>query len=73
MLKKKEEEGNVLSNKYHKKYKKLKKAEEEIINECQVVVTTCISSFDKRLNSFRFPIVLINEATQAFKEEKKTI
>ena len=26
--------------------------EEEIINSCQVVVTTCISSFDKRLNNF---------------------
>ena len=70
MLKKKEEEGNVLSNKDHEKYKKLKKkAEEEIINECQVVVTTCISSFDKRLNSFRFPIVLIDEATQACESE----
>jgi regulator of nonsense transcripts 1 len=46
-----------------------KKAEEEIINECQVVVTTCISSFDKRLNSFRFPIVLIDEATQACESE----
>ena len=70
MLKKKEEEGNVLSNKDHEKYKKLKKkAEEEIINECQVVVTTCISSFDKRLNSYRFPIVLIDEATQACESE----
>ena len=70
MLKKKEEEGNVLSNKDHEKYKKLKKkAEEEIINDCQVVVTTCISSFDKRLNNFRFPIVLIDEATQACESE----
>ena len=46
-----------------------KKAEEEIINSCQVVVTTCISSFDKRLNNFRFPIVLIDEATQACESE----
>jgi regulator of nonsense transcripts 1 len=70
MLKRKEEEGNVLSNKDHEKYKKLKKkAEEEIINSCQVVVTTCISSFDKRLNNFRFPIVLIDEATQACESE----
>ena len=70
MQKRKEEEGNVLSNKDHEKYKKLKKkAEEEIINECQVVVTTCISSFDKRLNNFRFPIVLIDEATQACESE----
>ena len=70
MLKRKEEEGNVLSNKDHEKYKKLKKKiEEEIINECQVVVTTCISSFDKRLNNSRFPIVLIDEATQACESE----
>ena len=70
MLKRKEEEGNVLSNKDHEKYKKLKKkAEEEIINGCQVVVTTCISSFDKRLNSIRFPTVLIDEATQACESE----
>ena len=66
MLKKKEEEGNVLSNKYKKLKKKI---EEEIINECQVVVTTCISSFDKRLNNSRFPIVLIDEATQACESE----
>ena len=70
MLKRKEEEGNVLSNKDHEKYKKLKKKiEEEIIEGCQVVVTTCISSFDKRLNNSRFPIVLIDEATQACESE----
>ena len=69
-MKKKEEEGNVLTNKEHEIYKKLKtKAENEIIQGATVVVTTCISSFDKRLDNFRFPIVLIDEATQACESE----
>ena len=69
-MKKKEEEGNVLTNKEHEIYKKLKtKAEDEIIQSATVVVTTCISSFDKRLDNFRFPIVLIDEATQACESE----
>jgi len=69
-MKKKEEEGNVLTNKEHEIYKKLKtKAEDEIIQGATVVVTTCISSFDKRLDNFRFPIVLIDEATQACESE----
>ena len=69
-MKKKEEEGNVLTNKEHEQYKKLKKKfEDDLIDQAEVVVTTCISSFDKRLDSFRFPMVLIDEATQACESE----
>jgi len=32
-------------------------------------VTTCIASFDKRLNNCRFPLVLIDEATQSCEPE----
>lgn len=54
----------------HEIYKKLKhKAENEVLNTTEVVVTTCIASFDKRLNNQRFPIVLVDEATQACESE----
>ena len=70
LLKKKEEEGIELTKSEHESYKKLKsRAESEILNESEVVVTTCIASFDKRLNNYRFPIVLIDEATQACESE----
>ena len=70
LLKKKEEDGIELTKSEHDTYKKLKnRAEAEILNDSEVVVTTCIASFDKRLNNYRFPIVLIDEATQACESE----
>ena len=70
LLKKKEEDGIELTKSEHETYKKLKnRAEAEILNDSEVVVTTCIASFDKRLNNYRFPIVLIDEATQACESE----
>jgi len=54
----------------HEYYKKLKKkAENEVLQHAEVVVTTCIASFDKRLSNQRFPIVLVDEATQACESE----
>ena len=54
----------------HEIYKKLKtKAENEVLNNAEVVVTTCVASFDKRLKNQRFPIVLVDEATQACESE----
>jgi regulator of nonsense transcripts 1 len=54
----------------HEYYKKLKKkAENEVLQHAEVVVTTCIASFDKRLGNQRFPIVLVDEATQACESE----
>ncbi len=41
----------------------------KIIREYDVVCTTCVSSFDPRLVPFRFPIVLVDEATQAIEPE----
>ena len=70
LLKKKEEDGIDLTKSEHDQYKKLKsKAEAVILDDSEVVVTTCIASFDKRLNNYRFPIVLIDEATQACESE----
>ena len=67
---KKKEDGGELSKSEHDVYKKLKnKAETEILDNQDVIVTTCIASYDKRLNDYRFPIVLIDEATQACESE----
>ena len=63
------EEGELKKEDYET-YKKLKtKAENEVLNVAEVVVTTCIASFDKRLNNYRFPIVLVDEATQSCEGE----
>ena len=60
----------TLSKKELASYKKLKeRAERDIMRDAEVIVTTCASSFDKRLESFNFPIVLIDEATQACEPE----
>jgi regulator of nonsense transcripts 1 len=68
-LMKMKEEGELKKDDYEN-YKKLKsKAENEALNQAEVVVTTCIASFDKRLNNFRFPMVLVDEATQSCEGE----
>lgn len=68
-LMKTKEEGELKKEDYDY-YKKLKtKAESEVLNSSDVVVTTCIASFDKRLNNYRFPIVLVDEATQSCEGE----
>lgn len=41
------------------------KAEKVIIAQADVICTTCITSFDKRLKDITFESVLIDEATQA--------
>lgn len=68
-LMKMKEEGELKKDDYEN-YKKLKsKAENEVLNQAEVVVTTCIASFDKRLNNYRFPMVLVDEATQSCEGE----
>ncbi|CAD8211161.1 unnamed protein product [Paramecium octaurelia] len=44
-------------------------AEKEIIEQADIICTTCIGSADKRLKDMRFPFVLIDEATQAIEPE----
>jgi regulator of nonsense transcripts 1 len=69
-LMKMKEETLELKKEDHETYKKLKnKGESEVLSGAEVVVTTCIASFDKRLNNIRFPIVLVDEATQACESE----
>ena len=47
----------------------LENREYELLNAAEVICTTCSSSADKRLNAFKFPLVLIDEATQATEPE----
>ena len=69
LLAKKEELGD-LSEKEDKQLKDLKRqAEDEILKNAEVICTTCVSAFDRRLKNFRFPQVLIDEATQATEPE----
>ena len=47
----------------------LRKYEEDLLKSSDIVITTCNSSFDDRLNILNFPIVLIDEASQAYEAE----
>ena len=59
-----------LTEKEEKQLKELKqKAEEEILKNADVVCTTCVAAFDRRLRNFKFKQVLIDEATQATEPE----
>ena len=44
-------------------------AEKEILQNADVICTTCIGSADKRLQGSKFLHVLIDEATQAIEPE----
>jgi regulator of nonsense transcripts 1 len=55
LLAKKEELGD-LSEKEDKQLKDLKRqAEDEILKNAEVICTTCVAAFDRRLKNFRFP------------------
>jgi len=59
-----------LSTKDEKRYRTLKRnAERAILQNADVICTTCSGSGDPRLNNFRFRQVLIDEATQATEPE----
>jgi len=58
LFKLKDELGE-LSNKDENKFKKLKRqAEEKIMGAADVITSTCVASFDRRLKIFRFTRVL---------------
>lgn len=49
------------------KFKNLKeKAEKWLLAQADVICTTCITSFDKRLKDFQFETVLIDEVVLKF-------
>ena len=65
----KEEQGE-LSEKDEKTLKELKQqAEDEIIKGADVICTTCVAAFDRRIRNIKFRQVLIDEATQATEPE----
>ena len=69
LIKTREEMGELSQDNYEL-YKKLKsKAENEVMSTAEVVVTTCVTALDKRLKNYRFPFVLIDEATQSCESE----
>lgn len=69
LIDKREEQGE-LSEKEDKQLKDLKRqAEDEILKNADVICTTCVSAFDRRLKHFTFKQVLIDEATQATEPE----
>ena len=64
------DQSGELSNKDEIKFKHLKRiAEEKILASAEVICTTCVAAFDRRLKSLRFTRVLIDEATQATEPE----
>lgn len=65
----KDEQGE-LSSQDEKRYKSLKRAaEREILQNADVICTTCVGAGDPRLGNFRFRMVLIDESTQATEPE----
>jgi regulator of nonsense transcripts 1 len=44
-------------------------AEEKILQNAEVICTTCVAGFDRRLRNIKFKQVLIDEATQATEPE----
>ncbi len=55
LLIKKEEQGGEISEKDEKQLKDLRRqAEEEILNAAEVICTTCVAAFDRRLKYIRF-------------------
>lgn len=64
------ESYGTLSTEQQSKFLSLKqKAEKSILAKADVILSTCITSFDKRLNGLQFESVLIDEATQACEPE----
>jgi len=55
--------SSVLEKK--KRAKELELGEKRSAAGCDIVVTTCINAFSKRINSLSFDLVIIDEATQA--------
>lgn len=65
----KDEQGE-LSAQDEKKYKSLKRStEREILQNANVICTTCVGAGDPRLSNFRFRQILIDESTQATEPE----
>lgn len=64
------EEVGELNEKEEKQLKDLKRqAEDEILKNADVICTTCVAAFDRRIRNIRFRQVLIDEATQATEPE----
>ena len=63
LLLRKEEQGE-LNEADEKKLKELQRqAEDEILRNADVICTTCVAAFDRRIRNLRFRQVLIDEAT----------
>jgi regulator of nonsense transcripts 1 len=64
------EETGELSKEDEDNYKMhLRQSENIILEAADVICCTCVTSFDPRLKPYRFPFVLIDEATQAIESE----
>lgn len=64
------EETGELSKEDEDSYKAhLRSCENIILDNADVICCTCVTSFDPRLKPYRFPFVLIDEATQAIESE----
>ncbi|KYQ91047.1 helicase [Tieghemostelium lacteum] len=64
------QETSHLDDKDERRYLHLKRGiEQEILRKADVICTTCVGAGDPRLSAFKFPYVLIDEATQACEPE----
>ena len=62
--------NEVVTSEWSKKfYRQMDEAVKNILSTFQVICTTCITSFDNRLDNYNFEYVLIDEANQSTETE----
>jgi regulator of nonsense transcripts 1 len=69
LIKLKEEIGELSFEDANIYYNKLRKSENDIISNADVICCTCVGAKDKRLERLKFRTVLIDESTQASEPE----
>lgn len=66
---KKNAEGELLAKEAVEFHKLTRKAEKTVMEDCEVICSTCVGAGDHRLDSMVFRAVLIDESTQASEPE----
>lgn len=69
LIKLKDELGELSSSDHGTYFRQLRKAERNLLANCDVVCCTCVGAKDKRLEKMKFRTVLIDESTQASEPE----
>ena len=69
LMQKKEKNGDLNGKDYYRYKKIITEKEKEIISDYELIITTVNNSFDRRIYDYEFPIVIIDECTQALEPD----